>query len=218
MKPFHTFFSLFQMGIGTLWDEFGLVSGDGVACTGYSSSAMASVQYQMISDCGSTIGVPLQIDPEDGISCGGHWSPDCFSTEELMTPNTDGSGAPLSAITIGSLADMTYTVDLGQAQELLKSSLDSSCTCNTMSAPLAGNVTSFYTPTMSAARAEAIAVGTKALLKEEQQIMEYMASMGDAELESFKALEIGSVLSVMYLENGRLHDVIVRSRNVWTQL
>jgi hypothetical protein len=49
-------------------------------------------------------------------SAGGHWRESVFDNE-LMSPNIDGNNNPLSRLTVASLGDLGYTVDLDAAQD-----------------------------------------------------------------------------------------------------
>lgn len=207
------------MGIGTLWGRFaGLIAEDD-PCSGYNADSMASKRYQEISDCGATIGVPIQV---QGTSCGGHWDLDCFTSEELMTPSiSSGSTPSISAITLGSLEDMTYSVDYTKAEALAKTDLAGSCQCPpALTTSVFENNTasiSQYFPLSEAGRAEAVEVGTQALLETERAILESQGQDYALELEE-QGLSIALTLTVIYVEDGRLYDVIVRSKDVWQVL
>lgn len=99
------------LGIGTLWDDFiGGSSSDDPHFTG----ALAIAAFD---DAGGTDyegGAKVPIEPR----VEAHWREDVFDGDEqaeVMTP-TITIGASLSAITIQSLADLGYTVDVSLAQ------------------------------------------------------------------------------------------------------
>ncbi len=73
----------------------------------------ATTQHELLGGTGGPL-VEDQYGP--GTQCS-HWDEETYATE-LMTGFTsaDGSVEPLSAITIGSLQDIGYTVDMGEAE------------------------------------------------------------------------------------------------------
>lgn len=95
------------LGIGTLWDWLGLVSG-----TNFVGSATTAVYSQLMGT--SQSGVPLETGGGAG-TAGGHWSEAIFDNE-LMTGYIDANPNPLSALTIASLQDMGYTVNMLAAE------------------------------------------------------------------------------------------------------
>ena len=89
------------LGIGTRWHE--LVN-DGTFVGGKAVEAFLRLG-------GQGAGVPLEGDH-------GHWSEDEMGVE-LMTPGIrgDASYSPVSAITLGALADIGWAVDMSVAEE-----------------------------------------------------------------------------------------------------
>jgi len=207
-------FYVSQLGIGTQWKRFGLVSDAILPCSGYKADSKATAEYQTISGC--TNSVPLQIAVN---GCGGHWSPTCFGENELMAPSISENPNSLKAIspvTIGSLEDMLYKVDYTKADALTAANLGSTCVC----LPLKEDESLFssdYVPLSSEGLAEAIDVGTQTLLEQERRII---AALGEEQVAALaeEGLEVHSVLTVLYLENKRLHEVLVESSDVWTTL
>lgn len=112
------------LGIGTLWDDTGLLdfdppgSGTYTECLNASNPSFtgpdALAQYDILLGGGSgATGVPVA-DGGGGIKCG-HWDEQDFGNE-LMTGYFDGAGGnPLSSVTAASFGDIGYTVDLGAA-------------------------------------------------------------------------------------------------------
>lgn len=107
------------LGIGTMWTDFGLLNG-----AGSDSSSFDGVQAKGVwTSLGGTAGTRVPVENCVGVqqSCGagtrdGHWRELTFRTE-LMTGYLNGGVAnPLSALTIRSLQDIGYTVDLGTAE------------------------------------------------------------------------------------------------------
>ena len=103
------------LGVGTLWETLGLTA----ATTGpglyqyVGTNGLA--QYQILTGRTETF-VPIESDGGSG-TARGHWDETIFD-HELMTGFIEQAGTtmPISAMTIGSLQDMGYTVDYNQAQ------------------------------------------------------------------------------------------------------
>jgi hypothetical protein len=113
------------IGIGTLWDNKGLLDftppggGTTAECLGATdpnfTGAGALAQYDALLGGGSgATGVPVANAGGAGTQCA-HWDEQDFDSE-LMTGYVENAGSnPMSAMTIASLADIGYTVDLGAA-------------------------------------------------------------------------------------------------------
>ncbi len=100
------------LGIGTIWQLLGLRVGD-ASYYGFTGSH-ALAEYKAMSGNASATSVPVQPGSVGG-SSGVHWSESVFQNE-LMTPSTGpGNVMPISRLTIASLADLGYTVDLAAA-------------------------------------------------------------------------------------------------------
>jgi len=97
------------LGLGTLWDTFGLRSGSSYIGTN------AVNAYRQLAGNNSLTGVPLETGGGAGTALA-HWSEASFDTE-LMTGWAEAPGVamPLSTVTIGSLQDLGYTVNYGAA-------------------------------------------------------------------------------------------------------
>jgi hypothetical protein len=101
---------LHVVGVGTLWSDKQLVAG-----TGTSSVAYYGVQGRQgcTGDGGASVcanSVPVENNGVPG-TADAHWRESTFGSE-LMTGYVNLGGMPLSAITVGSLADLGYTVNL----------------------------------------------------------------------------------------------------------
>lgn len=94
------------LGIGTLWDSLGLESN--FRYTG----ANALAEYRTLSGNPNATFIPVENDGGPG-TAGGHWEESVFNGE-LMTGFANGSLA-MSRMTIASLKDIGYQVDLSQA-------------------------------------------------------------------------------------------------------
>lgn len=111
------------IGIGTLWEFNGIAGPDSEDCP-YSGAA-ANGAYSLIS--GNSCPVPTELDGGGGTRCG-HWDESCLQSE-LMTGYLSAEVQPLSMITIGSLQDMGYSVDIYQA-DLFDAEDLGSCPCD----------------------------------------------------------------------------------------
>jgi len=103
------------IGIGTVWDLQGLLAnpsnGDGVTDTRFTGTA-ATAQYNAIFGTADT-GVPVENDFGPG-TADSHWR-ESILDNELMTGFINGATRPISTITVGSLQDLGYVVNMGQA-------------------------------------------------------------------------------------------------------
>jgi hypothetical protein len=97
------------LGIGTLWGS--LLSGAGTAATSFTGLTARGSWNAIIG--GSTPSVPVENTGGPG-TADSHWRESVFGNE-LMTGFLNTGSNPLSAVTIGSLADLGYGVDLGAA-------------------------------------------------------------------------------------------------------
>ncbi len=100
------------LGIGTLWEDMGLLSGAGTSNPIF-TGANATAQYNQIFGTNAR-GVPVEATGGSG-TADSHWRETVF-TNELMTGWAGpGTNLPLSRVTIGSLADLGYTVNYAAA-------------------------------------------------------------------------------------------------------
>ncbi|MFF8288923.1 leishmanolysin-related zinc metalloendopeptidase [Streptomyces sp. NPDC016309] len=101
------------LGIGTIWTDFGLLKdfpGDDPTFVG--SGAMA--EFGRLKQGGP---VPVPVANVGGAgSAGGHWRESVFDNE-LMSPSIAERDNPLSRLSVASLGDLGYTVDLDAAQD-----------------------------------------------------------------------------------------------------
>jgi hypothetical protein len=100
------------LGIGTIWSSKGLLSGTG-GNNPIFIGANATARYNQIFGTTAT-GVPVEAGGGPGTALS-HWRDSVF-TNELMTGFAGpGTFLPLSAVTVGSLADLGYTVNYAAA-------------------------------------------------------------------------------------------------------
>ncbi|NOX53014.1 MAG: hypothetical protein GXP27_00970, partial [Planctomycetes bacterium] len=102
------------LGIGTIWQDLGLVTGSGSADPQF-VGPHAVAAYNALTG-GSYSGVPIE-NTGGGGNAEHHWRESIFTTE-LMTGYAEASGVaePISAVTIASLADLGYVVDMDRAE------------------------------------------------------------------------------------------------------
>lgn len=114
---FHEFAHV--IGFGTIWDDHGLlvspsVGGSPTADTHF-EGPLAVAAFNDAGGQGYTgARVPVHSGGERGVA-DGHWRQSVFGNE-LMTPFVSPDGSVLSAITIESLADLGYAVNLEEAE------------------------------------------------------------------------------------------------------
>ena len=107
------------LGIGTIWSSRGLLSGAGTSNPIF-VGAQATAAYNQIFGT-SASGVPVENTGGSGTR-DSHWR-DSILVNELMTGWAGpGTNLPLSRITVGSLADIGYTVNYAAADSYTPSS------------------------------------------------------------------------------------------------
>jgi leishmanolysin len=101
---------LHVLGIGTLWSDRGLLQAEGTSSVTYLGRGGAGGCFDSggASVCGS--GVPVENNGVPG-TADAHWRETTFQSE-LMTGYVNVGAMPLSAITVGSLQDMGYVVNM----------------------------------------------------------------------------------------------------------
>jgi hypothetical protein len=93
------------LGLGTLWDTFGLISGSSY------TGANANARYRELGGSGF---VPLETGGGSGTAFA-HWSEARFDRELMTGFSETAPPMPLSTITVGGLQDLGYAVDYAQA-------------------------------------------------------------------------------------------------------
>jgi len=107
------------LGIGTLWVSKGFIVGAGTSNPQFIGT-QAVAAYNAIFGTGGT-GVPV----ENGGGSGtrdSHWEESIFSAELMTGYVGPGTNMPLSRITVGSLADLGYSVNYAMADPYTPSS------------------------------------------------------------------------------------------------
>ena len=100
------------LGIGTLWKMKGLITGSGTSTPTF-NGANAMREFGALSGTGPT---PVPVEDEGGPGTAeGHWDEEKFRTE-LMSGFISTPDNPLSRLTVASLQDLGYEVDLSAAE------------------------------------------------------------------------------------------------------
>jgi hypothetical protein len=100
------------LGIGTLWSRKGLLAGSGTDDPTF-TGAGAVAEYATLTGAAET-GVPVENTGGAGTR-EGHWRESRFG-DELMSGFIAAAGNPLSRLTVASLGDLGYVVDLDAAE------------------------------------------------------------------------------------------------------
>jgi hypothetical protein len=100
------------LGIGTIWQYRGLLTGAGTADPRF-VGARAVAEYNAMFGTNAA-GVPVEGTPAPQGTRDGHWRESVFGNE-LMTGYIAAANNPLSRLTVASLADLGYTVNLAAA-------------------------------------------------------------------------------------------------------
>lgn len=101
------------IGMGTVWKDKGLLNGAGSADPRF-TGAQAIAEYKLLGGTGSGAGVPVENTGGPG-TADSHWRETIFRNE-LMSGFIGGTGNPISRMTVGSLADLGYQVDMDAAE------------------------------------------------------------------------------------------------------
>ncbi len=100
------------LGIGTIWQHRGLLTGAGTTNPRF-TGPNAAWAYNLLFGT-AVASVPVEGAPSGLGSRDAHWRESIF-TNELLSPYIAGSTNPISTVTIASLADMGYMVNLNAA-------------------------------------------------------------------------------------------------------
>lgn len=107
---------LHVVGVGTIWDRKNRLAGAGGANPRFLGPKAATAYTALLSHGATLAAVPVE-NMGGGGTRDSHWRERSLSNE-LMTGYVSPAGVknPLSAVTIGSLADLGYTVDATAAE------------------------------------------------------------------------------------------------------
>lgn len=160
------------LGIGTIWEDLGLLSGAGTSNPVFVGTN-ATAQYNQVFGT-SARGVPVENTGGSG-TADSHWR-ESILTNELMTGWAGpGTNLPLSRITIGSLADIGYTVNYAAADSYTPSASALSAARTAASASSAAVRLRGLTASVDANSIEGSTAGVNHSLVEEQ-LHRYQAS------------------------------------------
>jgi hypothetical protein len=101
------------LGVGSIWDDKGLLKGAGTDNPIF-TGAGAMEEYRGLRGGADLRPVPVANEGGPG-SRDGHWREFVFRNE-LMSPEIRGVGNPMSRMTVASLGDLGYQVDLAAAE------------------------------------------------------------------------------------------------------
>lgn len=104
------------LGFGTIWTRRGLLSGAGGASPTFLGKQATAVYNDLFQ--ANAAGVPVEGNASPVGSRDSHWSETVFRNE-AMTPYLSGATHPASQVTIASMADLGYEVDLNAADAFL---------------------------------------------------------------------------------------------------
>ncbi|MCC7086991.1 MAG: hypothetical protein IT427_18480 [Pirellulales bacterium] len=106
------------LGIGTIWEDLGLLSGAGDSNPIFTGSR-ATAAYNSLFGLNAG-GVPVENTGGAG-TADAHWRESVFSSELMTGWAGPGANLPLSRITIASLADLGYRVNMAAANSFTPS-------------------------------------------------------------------------------------------------
>ncbi len=101
------------LGIGTLWEDKGLLKDPRTTNPNFVGAAAMEENAQLLGD-GAAVPVPVENTGGPG-TADGHWRESVFHNE-LMSGFISSSGNPVSRMTVASLQDLGYQVDLDAAE------------------------------------------------------------------------------------------------------
>jgi hypothetical protein len=102
------------IGIGTIWSRKGLLEGAGTTNPTFIGQS-AITEYNRLRGTDSDL-TPVPVENQGGIGTrDGHWREVIF-VNELMSGYINQTGNPISRMTVGSLQDLGYVVDMDAAE------------------------------------------------------------------------------------------------------
>jgi subtilase family serine protease len=106
------------LGFGTIWTRKSLLAGAGGAAPTFLGKQATAVYNDLFH--ANAAGVPVEGNSSGVGSRDSHWSETAFRNE-VMSPYLSGATHPASQVTIASMADLGYVVDLNAADAFLPS-------------------------------------------------------------------------------------------------
>lgn len=101
------------LGVGVIWEDKALLQGAGTSNPTFTGQG-AVQEYATLRGATDSVAVPVENSGGPGTR-DSHWKDDVFGNE-LMTGFVRNAGNPLSRMTVASLQDLGYTVDLSAAE------------------------------------------------------------------------------------------------------
>jgi hypothetical protein len=132
------------LGVGTLWDRPGLVVGAGTSNPRFVGTH-AVAEYNATFG-GNASGVPLETGGGAGTR-DAHWSETLFGGELMTGYVGPSSSMPISRITVASLADVGYTVNLSAADPFTPPGRSARSTSSSSAGQGTGTAASLVQPT-----------------------------------------------------------------------
>jgi hypothetical protein len=102
------------IGIGTIWHLKGLLKGANTTNPTFEGQTAMEEYGKLRGDDGGPTPVPVENTGGPGTR-NSHWRESVFRNE-LMSGFIDGAGNPISSVTVGSLQDLGYVVDMNIAE------------------------------------------------------------------------------------------------------
>lgn len=198
-----------QLGIGRLWRDLDLTNNPLTTCT-YKSDTLAGAAFREITGCPEGTDIPLEqvIDPGDvfGRTTCTHWSDDCFG-EQLLMNTKPTVNSVFDKITVASLADLGYTVDDRETDDISDENFSAECRCD--GSPLESAQYHYKIPLSEKGEAKAIAAGLAAIEKNRLSSDAALASVQES--NSGVIFEGDKYAYVLVMERGVLHGVAVEA-------
>jgi hypothetical protein len=194
------------VGVGFYFPNSYSYGADGFSCI--YKGTFAKSEYQAISGCSGA--PPVENDDRSNVTCHS-WSEACFGTELFTTINfvENQTTFPLSRMSIASLQDAGYTVDYSQADAYGRADLNPNCTCGS------GRVLSTTTvakgappPRRLSSEGHRAAISSGKMLLAKEQAQRDLA--GRSEQDASVQYVGDQMVTILYMENGHIYDVVVR--------
>lgn len=119
------------LGLGSVWKQKGLLTGAGGANPLFTGKQAVAAYNETFGT--NAAGVPVEGNKSPVGSRDSHWSEAVF-TNEVMTPYLTGAQRPISRVTVASMADIGYRVNLDAADFYLPAGVSASAAGGTGSA------------------------------------------------------------------------------------
>jgi hypothetical protein len=125
------------MGFGVIWSDLGLLRGANTSNPTF-TGAQATAEYNALFGTHAS-GVPVEADGGSGTAYS-HWDETVFNNELMTGWYNSGQTNPLSRITVASMADLGYTVNLSAADSYTRPGGTTSALQSTQTSAAASSV------------------------------------------------------------------------------